>query len=309
LSLLAVPLNAAVVRALADGPLSLADLRDAAGSPPQTTMRDYLRGLREAGVLERQRSSQFPGTVRYELTLCGRDLLQVALDLATWLGAAPKRPVELASGEAKIAIQALLDGWTSGMVRALAARALTLTELDSVISTLTYPSLERRLATMREVGLLEAVRGKRGTPHLVSDWLRHALVPLAAATRWEHRHMADRSPPLTKRDVETVFLLAIPLVRLPESTSCRCRLGVQMNNGSSNRLVGAMVEVSNGRVASCTTRLEGRPDAWAVGSTAAWFSAVRQREPGHLELGGETALAREMVDRIHDALLSRPLRT
>ena len=67
MSLLSLPLHVHVLRALEEEPLALIDLRRAVGSPPQTTMRGHLRSLTEAGILERRRESDFPGSVDYEL--------------------------------------------------------------------------------------------------------------------------------------------------------------------------------------------------------------------------------------------------
>lgn len=304
-----MPINAAVVRALAEGPRSLADLRGAAGLPPHTTMRDYLRVLTRTGVVEKHRSETFPGAVGYELTTAGNGLLEVALLLAAWLAAAPGRPIELGRPEAKNATKALVDGWTSSMVRALAARPLSLTELDSVISNLNYPSLERRLAVMRQLGMVEAVPSRgRGTPYTVTDWLRRAIAPLAAATRWEHRHLRNQAPAVTNRDIEAAFLLAIPLLRLSAAASGFCRVAVQVDNGDLNSLVGAMVEVREGRIASCLTRLEGHPHARALGSTSAWFEAVTACDASRLELGGDLGLATELLEGLHAALFNRDAR-
>ena len=48
------------------------------------------------------------------------------------------------------------------MMRALAARPMSLTELDSGITELSYPALERRLSSMRIAGLVEAQRERGG---------------------------------------------------------------------------------------------------------------------------------------------------
>ncbi len=300
LSLLAVPINASVVWGLADAPRSLAELRSGAGSPPHTTMRDYLRALVKAGVVEKHRGAGFAGTVGYELTGCGRDLLSVARCLAAWLRTAPGRPVHLGSFEAKNATRALVDGWSSSVVRALATRPLSLTELDNVISSLNYPSLERRLTTMRQLGLVEATSSPgRSTPYRATDWLRRAVAPLITATRWEHQHRREEAPRVTTRDIEAALLLSLPLLQLPSRLSGSCRIGVQVKSG----LVGVMVQVTDGRVSACSTDLDGYPDAWALGSTAAWLSAVVARGPGQLELGGDSALATELIDGLHDAVL------
>jgi DNA-binding HxlR family transcriptional regulator len=300
LSLLAVPLNALVLWGLADAPRSLAELRRGAGSPPHTTMRDYLRTLAGAGVVEKHRACGFRGSVGYDLTAAGQDLLEVAGCLAAWLESAPGRPVDLGGLEARNATRALVEGWSTGMVRAVAARPLSLTELDNVISTHNYPSLERRLATMRQLGLMEALSGPgRSTPNGATDWLRQAVAPLIAATRWEHSHRGGDAPLITLRDVEAAFLLSLPLLRLAPQVSGSCRAGVQVGTGN---LVGAMVEVTGGRVSACTTDLEGMPDAWALGSTATWISAVVARDARRLELGGDRALATELVEGLSGAV-------
>ena len=68
----------------------------------------------------------------YELTPLGGDLLEVADSLETWLRLAPDGAIGLDSGTAKGAVRALVDGWGSQMLRVLAARPLSLTELDKL---------------------------------------------------------------------------------------------------------------------------------------------------------------------------------
>ena len=146
LRLLATPINVHVLQALSDEPRSLLDLRRAAGFPPQTTMRGYMRLLGRTGLLTRRRQAEFPGPLDVEISAPGRDLLSVNEALRGWLSTAPTGPIEPGSPAAKGAVKALVDAWASSMMRALAARPLSLTELDSVISGVSYPSLERRSA-------------------------------------------------------------------------------------------------------------------------------------------------------------------
>jgi DNA-binding HxlR family transcriptional regulator len=303
LALLAVPLNVTLVRALADGPRSLVDLRREAGSPPQTTMRGHLHSLAKEGIVDKRRQGGFPGAVDYQLTESGQELLLVAEVLDTWLAASPEGPTPLGSDAAKSAVKALVEGWTTGMVRALASRPLSLTELDRVIASLSYPSLERRLSAMRGFGLVKPAPGEgRSTPYKASDWLRHAVAPLAAAARWERRRLRDRAPSITNRDVEAAFLLALPLLRMPEEVSGTCLLAVQMGSEPRTGTAGAIVLVQEGLVASSGTRLDNSTDAWALGPGAAWLSAVMKRDVASLELGGETALATCLVEGMHAAL-------
>jgi DNA-binding HxlR family transcriptional regulator len=296
LALLAAPVNAATLSALAGAPRTLAELRHEAGSRPQTTMRSYLQSLSEIDVVERQGSNG--ASASYRLTPAGADLLSVSHGLGAWLSRAPGGALTLGGNEAKSAVRTLVDGWSSGMVRALAARPMALTELDSVIAAVSYPTLERRLAAMRLLGMVQPVPSSgRSTPYAVTDWLRAAVAPLAAATYWQHRHLPERLPPIKKRDVEAGFLLAAPLLRLDEGSSGTCRLAVRMGRPGSGSagLVGIVAEVRMGVVVSCVTSVGDRADAWADGAAKAWVAAMADRDLSHLECGGKAGLARRLV--------------
>lgn len=188
LLLLSAPRQARLLTDLAAGPRSLADLRRELGSPPQTTMRGYLRSLAAAGVVAKRRHAGFPGTVDYRITAAGHDLLDVAEVLAAWLATSPQGLTTLGTTAAKHAIRALIEGRTNGMTQVLASRPRSLTELDEAVVGLSYPALERRLGSMHRLGLVEAVSANgRGVRFAISDWQRMATVPLDAAARWERR--------------------------------------------------------------------------------------------------------------------------
>jgi DNA-binding HxlR family transcriptional regulator len=300
LSLLSTPFNASVVMALADGPRPLIDLRRETGSPPQTTMRGHLRALVAEGVVRKTRQKEFPGTVDYQLTDSGRDLLAVARILTGWLAASPEGPTELGSNAAKNAVRALVEGWSTSIVGALAVRPLTLTELDGVIAGLSYPSLERRLGAMRTVRQIEPLAtSSRGTPYTATDWLRKAIAPLVAGARWERRRLRERAAAIASRDVEAAFLLTLPLLRMPAEALGSCRLAVQAVDSSQ---AGVIALVRNGTAACRGTRLDARADAWAHGSGGSWLSAVIERDVAGLEIGGRTDLARAVVERLHGEL-------
>jgi DNA-binding HxlR family transcriptional regulator len=202
LSLLSTPLNFLILRALSERPLRLAELRKVTGLPAQTTLRGHLASLNELGAVAKRPTQQMPYTVENELTPMGRDLLYVGDRLEAWLNRAPDGPISLESGGAKGAVKALLDGWGSRMMRALAARPLSLTELDRLISDLSYPALERRLCSMRLAGLVEAQPSVgAGTPYALSDWARRGIGPLVAAGHCEHRHISPEAAPVTQIDV------------------------------------------------------------------------------------------------------------
>jgi len=304
LSLLSAPLNVHLLKALEDGPLALIDLRRSVGSPPQSTMRVYSRTLVDLGTLERQRQAAFPGTVEYGSTESGKALLEIGAIHENWLREAPSGPIALGSTASKSATKALVEGWSTNIIRALAAKPLSLTDLNRLIPRISYPSLERRLGALRLADLVEPYSGDgRGTPYRATPWLRRAIVPLAAGARWERRYLAD--PPLVGRlDVEAAFLLAIPLIELPAGVSGRCRLAVEIQGGSSPVFAGVLITVEDGKVVSCSSRLEGEAEAWASGSAGSWIRRMSGQD-GELEIGGDSELVREIIDSIRKSALVR----
>lgn len=309
LVLLSAPLNVPILRALSGGARQQDELRLEAGYPAQSTLRAQLKRLFEIGAIEKHRRNRFPGALEYELTGPGRDLLFVVDALERWLDQAADRELTLGSNEAKAAIKALAEGWSTTMLRALAAAPLSLTALDRVIGSLSYPSLERRLAAMRLARQVSARPSDgSGTPYAVTDWLRLGIAPLAAAARWERRHMPLTTPPIGRLDVEAAFLLVAPLLRLPTEVSGTCRMAAEISNGEGGRLAGVTIKMQSGRVASCATQLQIDADAWALGSPPAWLDAVIEHDRNRLDIGGDRRLAGAVLDGLHEALSSVPIR-
>jgi len=268
LDLLATPLTAAILRTLGAGARQQAELRREIGLPAQTTLRAQLKRLVSLDILEKRRRDRFPGALEYELTDAGRELLSVVDVLEGWLEQAPEGRLELGGRAAKTVVKALTEGWSTTMVRALAAGPLSLTKLDSVIGSLSYPSLERRLTAMRLAGQVEAARGDgRGTPYAIMVWLRRGIAPLLSACRWEHRHQMHFAVPLAALDIEAMFLLSLPLLTLPPAATGTCRIAAEVRGG--RKLAGVMVKMSRGTIVSYQTKLEGMPKAWALGSVGA----------------------------------------
>lgn len=304
LSLLSVPLNGLVLRALAEGPMRLSNLRSQLGGPAQSTLRGNLSKLVEIGALTRCHGAR-PSILAYELTPFGRDLLLVAGAAEAWLSLAPDGPVALDSTPAKVALKALIGGWASTIVRALAARPLTLTELDKLIDSYTYPTLERRLSAMRLAGQVElgANDDGKGRQYTISPWLRRAIAPLSVAARCERRHMPNVTAPISRIDVESAFLLVAPTIALDPGTCGSCQVAVEAGHGDSGRpWAGAQLELEKGVVTSCVARIEARPENWVLGPAVAWLDAVIHRDPERLHFGGDCELGREIVDGLHVAL-------
>jgi DNA-binding HxlR family transcriptional regulator len=303
LTLLAAPLNVLILQALEEGPKRQADLRQETGFPAQTTLRAQLRLLESIDALEKNRRDRFPGALQYELTTAGRSLFSVADTVERWLGRAPDGPLTLGDNGAKAAIKALTEGWSTTMLRALAARPLSLTELNRVISSLSYPSLERRLAALRLAGQVKTLSSnERGTPYAVTAWVREGVGPLVAAARWELRHIPRDAAPLRRIDAEAAFLLSLPLLNLPENLSGSCRMAMELPGADGRRLAGVMVGIGKGRIESCTSQLQGTPDAWALGSVPAWLDAMVKADTDCIEPGGDGRLAHTLLDGLHRAL-------
>lgn len=303
LSLLSAPLDVEILKALLDEPRELLDLRHAVGSPPQSTMRVYTRTLAEIGVLERRRQNEFPSTAKYSITAAGRSLVGVATILEEWLQTAPDGPLLIGSVAAKSATKALVGGWSATIVRALAARPLTLTELNMLIPRISYPSLERRLGAMRLAKLIEAQPSNgRGVPYRATDWLRRAVIPLASAAAWEQRFLLQPDAQIGRLDVEAAFLLAVPLMKLPPGVTGKCRLSVELRGVNAPVFAGVVIEVEKGTVASCTSRLEGEVQASASGTPIAWIEQMAAPSQGRLEMRGDFSLA----DAISNGLQAIP---
>jgi DNA-binding HxlR family transcriptional regulator len=310
LSLLSVPLNVQVITALVDKPRPLMELRRLIGSPPPSTTRRHLQTLTELGVLERHRSPGFPGSVDFELGEAGVGLLDVVRILDWWLDQAPDGPLQSSSPAAGNAVKALVDGWSAGIIRALAAKPLSLTQLDRLVSTINYPSLERRLTAMRLSGQICACRPSgRSTPYAATSWLRRATGPLAAAAYWERRFLPAETTPISRRDIEAALLLTVPYLVLHEDLSGTVRLVVESANPTGDQdPVGATLQFERGKVRSCVARLEGTAATWVVGSVGSWVAATVKGGGDCLEIGGDTELGRALVDRLYAAGPAAPQR-
>jgi DNA-binding HxlR family transcriptional regulator len=310
LSLIAAPLSVPILRAHLEEPLRLPDLRERIGGAAQTTLRGQVGNLRGIGALERHVRGGMPYTVENELTPVGRGVLAVAEIVEAWLARAPQGSITLGSESAKGAIRALVGGWGSTMLRALAARPLSLTELSSVINDHSYPALERRMSAMRAARQLEARPngGKGAKPYGVTEWTRLAVAPIAAAGRCECQYLPQVTDPLTRIDIEAAFLLAVPLVDLDVTHSGSCLLAVDTGAAGASqptdRLAGVHVEVERGEVMTCNSRFAHDPETWALGSTSAWVDAILEGRADRLRIGGNhVSLAEELIRGLHTALL------
>jgi DNA-binding HxlR family transcriptional regulator len=308
LSVFENPLNTRILRAHTDGPHRLAELQERIGWSAQTTVRVAVSNLCEIGALTKQTVNSSPHAVATDLSPAGDEILFVADVIEAWLALSPDGPIAPDGEEAKVAIKALAGGWSSTLMRALANHPFTLTELASLIPEISYPALERRVSWMHATSQIEPVdKEGRGTPYVVTDWLRQAIGPLCAAGRCERRHMAAESGPITDVEIEASFLLATPIVPLDENTSGICMLAAHTDpiepEEEGMRLAGVTVEVEWGRILSCAPEVGAEPPTWAVGTPEAWLDAVIDGRIDGLRIGGEKPqLALDLACGIHYAL-------
>jgi len=298
LSLLAVPLNVHMLKALQQRPMGLSDLHHSIGSPPRSTMRVHTQGLEELGLLERRRQKEFPTTAKYGITDAGRSLVGVAAFLQDWLGEAPYGPILLGSIAGKSGTKALIGGWSSRIVRGVAARPLTLAELNMVIPKISYPSLERKLSAMRSTKLVEPEpANSQGIPYRATPWLRRAVVPLVSAVAWEKRFLREPAA-VGRADVEAAFLLAFPVISLGPAIAGRCRLSVELRGGATPTYAGVVVDIQGGRVVSCSSNLAGDVHASISGTPLTWLRQMNGGPPGQLEVDGSRALAGKLTEAL-----------
>lgn len=117
--------------------------------------------------------------------------------------------------------------------------------------------------------------------------------------------MVAETAPIRRLDAEAAFLLAVPLLRLPAEIAGTCRLVVEVGCANGERSAGVLVEVREGRIVSCVASVQGNADAWISGSAGAWLRAMIEQDAERLEMGGDCALARGLLDGLHGALFGK----
>lgn len=311
LSLFENPLNVRVLCAHKEGPTRLADIRKAIGWSAESTIRASITTLCEEGALVKERLGESSQAVTTELSPAGHELLFVADVLESWLARFPAGPIAPDSDEGKTAVKALAGGWSTTLIREMANRPITLTELSNAIPDVPYPVLERRVQWMKLTGQIEPVKRRgRGTPYVVTDWLRRAIAPISVSGRTERRHFDTDVGPITDIEVEAAFLMAIPLAPLPPHADGSCLLVAQTDvtpvDEENPQLAGVTVVVERGEVVSCWTDVDSRPPTWGVGTADAWLDAVIDGRLEDLRIGGANPqLALDLAAGLHLALFGQ----
>ena len=276
----------------------------------QTTIRTCVANLQEAGALIKHEIGGSPYAVENELTAGGQEILLVAGIVDTWLALAPEGPIAPDSNASKAAVKALVGGWGSTVMQTLAAEPRSLTQLDGVIPSLGYPVLKRRLTGMRLSQQIELVVGTSAgiRPYAVTDWLRRSMAPICAAGRCERRHMGETTIAMTDAEVETAFLLAVPLAVLPITAYGTCTMGIEARADlpavALAKPAGATIGVNGGEIVSCVGKVDEGWSSWALGTAQTWLDVfIDGNLDARLRLADfEPPLATQVVHGVHAAL-------
>jgi DNA-binding HxlR family transcriptional regulator len=301
LSIFTNVLSVRILHAHAAGSLRPGELEEALGWASQSSLRAAVHKLCDRGALVRIESEKGPPLT--ELTAAGRELLPVADALAHWLQGAPDGPIPLDDVAAHGVLRTLTAAWDATVVAALAVQPYTLIELSISIADLNYPALKRRFNKLRSTHLIAPVRTENTGAYAASEWLRRAAAPLAVASYWERRFDADAAP-VSRVEVEALFLLALSLIKLPARSVGACALVVLTpeEEVKSKRLASVAVEVKRGTIVSAASDLGTRP-TWALGSTDAWLEAIVAGRHNALRISGEKPhLAHAIVKALHIGL-------
>lgn len=302
LTLLATPLNVALLRELQAGPKLPDELRRASGQPARRTLRSHLKGLERLGIVTRRNWSIYAGSREYDLAEPGRQLRFVMVALERWLTGNRWELLELGSDAGADAIKAVLAGWSSQIMRAVAAHPCSLAKLAELVE-LRSSSLERRVETMRRAGLLEIDASGKAPAYVRTAWLCRAMGPIVAASRWERHNLPDVSVRIRREDAETALLLTMPLMQLPPNVSGSCRLVVEIPGEEREEAATVTAVAKDCRVASYEP-VSRDSAASASGPPSAWFRAAIEAQPGHLEVAGDGKLARGLLNALYSALYS-----
>ncbi len=305
LALLAAPLNVTLLRELEKGPRLSTELHQAAGSPPKRVLRSHLRQLERCGIVADWRRGIRWSSQGYELARPGRELRWVMVSLERWLKGNRWEWIELATDAGSRAIELVLAGWSSELMRAVAGRPRSLAELEDEVRPPSRPSLEEQVEAMLRVGLLETVPGEDGAKptYVRTAWLCRAMGPIVAASRWERGNLPASSPPIHRVDAETALLLTMPLLQLPPTARGTCRLTVQVAAESGEPPATVTVAADGLRVTACEP-VGREADASASGPPSAWFRAAIEAEPGQIAVDGDRRLAKNLLDALYIALYS-----
>jgi DNA-binding HxlR family transcriptional regulator len=314
LLLLADPVSVSILRQLSFRPLESTELFDRIDFVSRSTYFERMRDLEELSLVARTRREAVPPVAECCLEGHGERLIPVARRLEAWLGDAPQGPLKLGEAYATATVKALAVAWGSTLLRWLAERPHTLSELEQLIDIFGYRKLERIVRDLVKAGLVERVASNgRLSQYEVTEWGRWSAGLLAAAMRWERHEIAKRSASVSSTEAEGVLLLGLPLIELPADANGSCALLVDADAPREENLGGAFVRLVDGRPVSwkatgelALEAVELEADSWARGPTLAWLGTHTNAPGAAFGMGGDTGLAEQVILALREVGSVRP---
>jgi hypothetical protein len=221
--------------------------------------------------------------------------------LERWLGECPRGALALGP-EAEESLGALLDGWCARLVHAFAAGPLAPEQALEAVGGSEDVQTGEQLAEMEIAGLLSPCEGRDGEMRLApTEWLRHAIAPLAAAARLELLLPPGETAPIAPLDVEAAFLLTVPLVELPEELYGSCRLTARVP-GRPQELAGVVVLIEDGELASVSADLRMDSSNFASAAPSAWIDTLIDPSVAAVDFNGDPRFAFVLLHGLHEEL-------
>jgi len=274
----------------------------------RSTYFERLRDLEDISLIARERSRETPPVAACRLEGAGRCLLRVARLLDRWLGRSPTGRLTVGDARATAVTKALALGWGSTILRWLAERPRSLTELEPLVEGLGYRKLERAMRDLDNAGLIERVDAEgRLSPYTVTRWARESVAVLSAAVRWERQRIPERSAAVTGLEVEAGLLLALPLVDVPDAPDGACVLLIDPEDPRAGNPAGVVVRMLGGRAIWCVPVPDRKPQDMTSlrGTLPEWLQAVIRGKPEKLQCVGDAPLTSALMVGLHEALLTR----
>lgn len=290
LDLVGTGVSGPILAALSRRPLRTRNLTERIyGCAPRTVYRHASR-LADHGLVVREERSGVPSTVTYRLSDRGRELFRLLNDQAS------HDLAKAAQGaDAWWSSLALLgEMWSAGWVAALSTAAVSPTELSEITAGMSFHQVNRRVHLLRSRDILcESTHAGRGRRYRLSSSTRRQMGLVAGIGRWRERHgLVRKQHGLTAPETATALRVALPLVKLDVDAGAQIKLGVVGAPEASEGRGSELLQVKVGRD-GCLRCLEDsdRPaDAWAVGTTDLWLSALVDGNRGRMRTGGDTEL-------------------